>query len=42
MVFVFKFRKLFKDEIDKKVKEVVKILDLLFFLNKKFKILFGG
>ena len=35
MAFALKLRKLPKDEIDKKVKEAAKILDLLPLLNKK-------
>lgn len=37
MAFALKLRKLPKDEIDKKVKEAAKILDLLPLLNKKPK-----
>ena len=42
MAFALKLRKLPKDEIDKKVKEAAKILDLLPLLNKKPKTLSGG
>lgn len=37
MAFALKLRKLPKDEIDKKVKEAAKILDLLPLLNKNLK-----
>ncbi|MGO1043958.1 ABC transporter ATP-binding protein [Clostridioides difficile] len=42
MAFALKLRKMPKDEIDKKVKEAAKILDLVSLLDKKPKTLSGG
>ena len=42
MAFALKLRKMPKDEIDKKVKEAAKILDLSHLLDRKPKALSGG
>lgn len=42
MVFGLKLKKIKKDEIDRWVNEVVKILGLEIYLDRKLKVLFGG